>query len=131
MRSKDAVMFDSQKKFEPELFTEYDENECLLDIPSMEKFFKIFSDEFDFTFYGIDIIVDVRSGVHYIVDCNYLSNYSNVPMGELVEKVDGVIREKSLRPKARSGISYAGVAAIGVGLAALATGIAYFLVKKR
>ena len=66
----------------------------------MEKFFKIFSEEFDFTFYGIDIIVDVRSGVHYIVDCNYLANYAKVPMDKLVEKVDGVIREKSLRPKA-------------------------------
>ena len=39
MRSKDAVKFDSQVKFEPEMFTEYDETECLLDMNLMQKFF--------------------------------------------------------------------------------------------
>jgi len=46
VRSKDAVKFDSQMKAEPEMFFEYDENECLLDMPLCTKFFKIFPDEF-------------------------------------------------------------------------------------
>ena len=79
MRSKDAVKFDSQVKFEADLFTEYDETDCLLNMDLMKKFFDIFPQEFDMLFYGVDIIVDVETGVHYFVDCNYLSNYTNIP----------------------------------------------------
>ena len=58
----------------------------------MGKFFEVFTEEMDMIFYGIDIIVDVRDGTHYIVDCNYLSNYDNIPMQELIENVDRVIK---------------------------------------
>lgn len=94
MRSKDAVMFDSQKKFEPEQFSQYDESECLLDMNMMEKFFKIFSQEFDLLFYGVDIIVDSETGVHYFVDCNYLANYANIPQPELLAAFDSLIVEQ-------------------------------------
>lgn len=79
MRSKDAVKFDSQVKFEADMYSEYDENECLLDMNMMKKFFDIFPNEFDINFYGVDIIVDVKTGVHYFVDLNYMGNYNNIP----------------------------------------------------
>ena len=46
MRSKDAVQFDSQKKWTADQFTQYDENECLLNMPMMDKFFSMFPREF-------------------------------------------------------------------------------------
>jgi len=60
------------------LFTEFDADECLLDMEAMSSFFKVFTAEMDLTFYGVDIIVS--NGVHYLVDCNYLSNYEKIPM---------------------------------------------------
>ena len=84
MRSKDAIKFDSQVKFPPELYTQYNESECLLNKPLMDEFFTIFSREFDLQFYGIDIIVDATTGVHYFVDCNYLANYRDIPRQELI-----------------------------------------------
>ena len=35
MSSKNVVKFDSQKKFDPKMFTEYDADECLLDMEAM------------------------------------------------------------------------------------------------
>mmetsp|Transcript_18938 Transcript_18938/g.25661 ORF Transcript_18938/g.25661 Transcript_18938/m.25661 type:complete len:150 (+) Transcript_18938:551-1000(+) len=132
MRSKDAVQFDSQKKFGPELFTEYDESECLLDMPSMGRFFDIFPKEFDMNFYGVDIIVDVRTGTHYVVDCNYLSNYEKIPLADLIEKVDGVIEQKSKRegtPCAITGLSNPGLGLAVIGAAII--GIASFITFKK
>ena len=57
----------------------------------MEKFFKIFPQEFDMLFYGVDIIVDSETGVHYFVDCNYLSNYANIEQGALLNGLDTVL----------------------------------------
>ena len=73
--------------------------------------------------------MDVRSGTHYVVDCNYLSNYDKVPTDTLIEKVDGVIREKSKKRSPK--MSRMGVAAIGVALVGLFAGITYFAVKRR
>lgn len=60
-------------------------------MPKMEKFFAKFPAEFDLKFYGVDIIVDVRDGIHYIVDCNYLANYNNIPQTELIEALDDLL----------------------------------------
>ena len=57
-----------------------------------KQFFERFPREFNFYFYGVDIIVDERTGVHYFVDCNYLSNYANIPENELIEATDTLIR---------------------------------------
>ena len=48
----------------------------MLDLEALGKFFDIFTKQMDLVFYGVDIIVDVRNGTHYIVDCNYLSSYT-------------------------------------------------------
>lgn len=87
-------MFDSQKKFSPDMFSQYDESENLLDMPMMQKFFSIFSKEFDMLFYGVDIIVDSETGVHYFVDCNYLSNYANIEQNTLLNALDTVLLEQ-------------------------------------
>ena len=84
-------MFDSQKKFSADMFTQYDESENLLDMPMMQKFFSIFSREFDMLFYGVDIIVDSETGVHYFVDCNYLSNYANIEQSTLINNLDAML----------------------------------------
>ena len=73
------------------MYTEYDDTENLLDMPLCKRFFEIFPREFKFYFYGVDIIVDERTGVHYFVDCNYLSNYANIPQNELIAAVDSLI----------------------------------------
>ena len=39
-------------------------------MPKMEKLFSILPSEINLMFYGIDIIIDVRDGTHYLVDCN-------------------------------------------------------------
>ena len=57
-----------------------------------KQFFKRFPKEFNFYWYGVDIIVDERTGVHYFVDCNYLSNYANIPQNELIDAIDSLIR---------------------------------------
>ena len=84
-------MFDSQKKFSADMFTQYDESENLLDMPMMQKFFSIFPREFDMLFYGVDIIVDSETGVHYFVDCNYLSNYANIEQSTLINNLDAML----------------------------------------
>ena len=62
-------------------------------MPKMEKFFSILPNEINLVFYGIDIVVDVRDGVHYIVDCNYLGAYTEVPCSELISALDEILRE--------------------------------------
>ena len=57
----------------------------------MQKFFSFFPREFDMNFYGIDIIVDSETGVHYIVDCNYLSNYGMIEQNELIAALDKLL----------------------------------------
>ena len=57
----------------------------------MKKFFRIFPAEFDLLFYGVDIIVDSETGVHYFVDCNYLANYNSIPQGELIAALDSLL----------------------------------------
>ena len=84
-------MFDSQKKFSPDMFSQYDESENLLNMPMLQKFFSIFSREFDMLFYGVDIIVDAETGVHYFVDCNYLSNYANIEQKTLINALDKML----------------------------------------
>lgn len=65
----------------------------MLDMPMMDEFFKIFPREFDYVFYGIDIIVDANTGVHYFVDCNYLPDYKNIPTQHLLSAVDDLIED--------------------------------------
>ena len=57
-----------------------------------KQFFARFPKEFNFYWYGVDIIVDERTGIHYFVDCNYLSNYANIPQNELINAIDALIR---------------------------------------
>ena len=59
----------------------------------MKEFFAILPNELNMLFYGIDIIVDVRDGTHYIVDCNYHGNYADIPMPELIREFDILLRE--------------------------------------
>lgn len=63
-------------------------------MPMMAKFFEIFPVEFEVFFYGVDIIVDTSTGIHYFVDCNYLANYENIPKAELTSQVDIVLKEQ-------------------------------------
>ena len=57
----------------------------------MKKFFSIFHVEFDLLFYGVDIIVDATSGIHYFVDCNYLANYNSIEQSELLDGLDTLL----------------------------------------
>ena len=74
------------------MYTEYDETETLLDMSLCKQFFEIFPRELELYFYGVDIIVDQCTGTHYFVDCNYLSNYANIPQDELIDAIDSLIR---------------------------------------
>jgi len=94
---------------------------------SMKIFFEIFTERMNMVFYGVDIIVDSRTGVHYIVDCNYLSNYADVPMPELIENIDGVL-ERLGKPKPFWSYSKIGLVAIGAALLSVA---AFLKFKKR
>ena len=58
MKSKSAYPFDSQKKFEPGLFTNFNKSESRVDKQLMQKFFEAFYKEFNLKIYGVDIIVD-------------------------------------------------------------------------
>ena len=44
--------------------------------------------------YGVDIIVDQETGVHYVIDCNYYSSYSGIPEEELTRVFDGLIYQE-------------------------------------
>lgn len=94
MRSAPAYKFDSQEKFDPKQYKEYDENDCLLDMPMMKKFFEKFPAEFNMVFYGIDVIVDTRDGSHNIVDCNYMGNYYLIEFDELCVEADKLISDQ-------------------------------------
>ena len=60
----------------------------------MNKFFSIFHREFDLLFYGVDIIVDADTGVHYFVDCNYLANYNSIEQNELIDGLDTLLHSQ-------------------------------------
>ena len=70
---------------------QYDESENLLNMPMLQKFFSIFYREMDLLFYGVDIIVDAETGVHYCIDCNYISNYDNIEQSELTSALDTML----------------------------------------
>ena len=44
--------------------------------------------------YGVDIIVDSRDGTHYVIDLNYLPNYSEVPRKDLQTAFDTLVRKQ-------------------------------------
>ena len=91
-------------------------------MPLMEKFFEIFPKEFNMIFYGVDIIVDSVTGVHYFVDCNYLANYNSIPQNELIAAVDRIINDH-----AGSNLMRIAIPAVVLGL----VGAAAYLFFKR
>ncbi len=91
MKSKSAYPFDSQKKFEPGLFTKFSKTESRVDKELMTKFFAAFYKEFNLKIYGVDIVIDEETGVHYVIDCNYYSSYTGTPEEELTNVFDGLI----------------------------------------
>ena len=94
MKSQSAYPFDSQKKFEPGLFTNFSKSESRVDEALMKQFFAAFYKEFNLKIYGVDIIVDQETGVHYVIDCNYYSSYSGTPEEELTRVFDGLIYQE-------------------------------------
>lgn len=77
---KDSYAFDSQKPFDAKDFTEFSKDVNRLDKKLTNAFVKNFAEHFNMNFYGIDIIVDKSTGKHYVVDCNYLPNYSKISL---------------------------------------------------
>lgn len=48
------------------------------------QFIREFSKFFKLVFYGVDIIICKETGKHYVIDCNYLPNYSKCDEKELI-----------------------------------------------
>jgi hypothetical protein len=85
--ASNCYAFDSQKPFDCKHFTEFDPNLNRLS-PLIDEFVANMSSHFGLTFYGIDVLVSKQDGKHYVIDCNYLPNYSKVPMNELLARID-------------------------------------------
>lgn len=77
--TKDAYAFDSQVPFDRKDFREFDPELNRLS-PLVDEFVQRFSAHFGLVFFGIDILVCKQTGLHQIIDCNYLPNYQKVPM---------------------------------------------------
>jgi glutathione synthase/RimK-type ligase-like ATP-grasp enzyme len=56
-----------------------------------------FTEEFQLYLYGIDIII-TKDGKHLVIDCNYLSSYTNLEQETIMQAFDRLYEELLEKP---------------------------------
>jgi hypothetical protein len=91
INSEKGFAFDSQGKFLKTDYT-YFTTESRLDVAKTAEFIALFTDKFKMLLFGIDVII-TKEGRHLVIDCNYFSSYTGIPLDELASKFDSLYEE--------------------------------------
>ena len=123
--AKQPFFFDSHTPFKAEEFIKFTK-ESRLNQEVTREFLRRWVPAFGMNLYGIDVVIDERTGKHYIIDCNYFSSYGGFERATLSKQFDSLFEENqkmevpntniknSAQPNsARLTWAFLGVAALG------------------